>query len=197
MTSIPCYLILVILVAPALSQLGVVPIAAHLFVFYWGLVSFITPPVAIAAYVACGISGGRPMETAFIAVRLGLVKYVVPFLFVYNPSLLLIGSVEDIIVAVGTAAIGVFFLSVGVEGFFLRGLRIFERAVFIVGGFMLFVPVLKHWELTVAGAAITSAALIWHIKSVRANWSSKVGSQSQKEKERKYTENVAEFREGS
>jgi TRAP transporter 4TM/12TM fusion protein len=197
MTSIPCYLILVILVAPALSQLGVVLIAAHLFVFYWGLVSFITPPVAIAAYVACGISGGRPMETAFIAVRLGLVKYVVPFLFVYNPSLLLIGSVEDIIVAVGTAAIGVFFLSVGVEGFFLRGLRIFERAVFIVGGFMLFVPVLKHWELTVAGAAITSAALIWHIKSVRANWSSKVGSQSQKEKERKYTENVAEFREGS
>jgi TRAP-type uncharacterized transport system fused permease subunit len=164
MTSIPCYLILVILVAPALSQMGVVPIAAHLFVFYWALVSFITPPVAIAAYVACGISGGRPMQTGFIAVRLALVKYVIPFLFVYNPNLLLIGSFSDICIALVTAVAGVIILGIAAEGFLLERLNFLERLTLAAGGFMLFIPVIRYWEVTAAGVAFGAIGVLWHTK---------------------------------
>jgi TRAP transporter 4TM/12TM fusion protein len=164
MTSIPCYLILVILVAPALSQMGVVPIAAHLFVFYWALVSFITPPVAIAAYVACGISGGRPMQTGFIAVRLALVKYVIPFLFVYNPNLLLIGSFSDICIALVTAVAGVIILGIAAEGFLLERLNFLERLTLAAGGFMLFIPVIRYWEVTAAGVALSAIGVLWHTK---------------------------------
>ena len=167
MTSIPCYLVLVILVAPALIQLGVVPIAAHLFVFYWGLVSFITPPVAIAAYVACGISGGRPMRTAFIAMRLGIVKYVVPFLFVYNPSLLLIGPIGKIIIAVITGIIGVTILSIGLEGFFLKRITLLERTLFILGGFLTLAPVHISWEIVCAGIFLSIVGVLWHVRSAR------------------------------
>ena len=167
MTSIPCYLVLVILVAPALVQLGVVPIAAHLFVFYWGLISFLTPPVAIAAYVACGISGGHPMKTAFIAMRLGAVKYIVPFLFVYSPSLLLIGPIREIIIAVITGIIGVTILSIGLEGFFLKRITVPERPLFIIGGFLALIPVHMSWEITAAGIILSAFALLWHTRSAR------------------------------
>jgi TRAP transporter 4TM/12TM fusion protein len=167
MTSIPCYLVLVILVAPALVQLGVVPIAAHLFVFYWGLISFLTPPVAIAAYVAAGISGGRPMETGFIAMRLGVVKYIIPFLFIYNPALLLMGSVGKVLIAVIFGLIGVTILSIGLEGFFLKRITLSERLVFIGGGFLTLIPVHISWEATSAGVILTVIALLWHTRSAR------------------------------
>jgi TRAP-type uncharacterized transport system fused permease subunit len=167
MTSIPCYLVLVILVAPALVQLGVVPIAAHLFVFYWGLISFLTPPVAIAAYVACGISGGHPMKTGFIAMRLGVVKYIVPFLFIYSPSLLLIGPIREIIIAVITGIIGVTILSIGLEGFFLKRITVPERPLFIIGGFLALMPVHISWKIVAAGIILSIFAVLWHTKSAR------------------------------
>lgn len=167
MTSIPCYLVLVILVAPALVQLGVVPIAAHLFVFYWGLISFLTPPVAVAAYVAAGISGGRPMETGFIAMRLGVVKYIIPFLFIYNPALLLRGSVGKVLITVILGLIGVSILSIGLEGFFLKRITLSERLVFIGGGFLTLIPIHISWEATSAGVILTVIALLWHTRSSR------------------------------
>jgi TRAP-type uncharacterized transport system fused permease subunit len=167
MTSIPCYLVLVILVAPALIQLGVVPIAAHLFVFYWGLISFLTPPVAVAAYVAAGISGGRPMETGFIAMRLGVVKYIIPFLFIYNPALLLKGSAGKVLITLILGLIGVSILSIGLEGFFLKRITLSERLVFIGGGFLTLIPIHISWEATSAGVILTVIALLWHARSSR------------------------------
>jgi TRAP transporter 4TM/12TM fusion protein len=167
MTSIPCYLVLVILVAPALIQLGVVPIAAHLFVFYWGLISFLTPPVAVAAYVAAGISGGHPMRTGFIAMRLGVVKYIVPFLFVYSPNLLMTGPIRHIIIAVISGIIGVTILSIGLEGFFLKRISPMERALFIIGGFLTLMPFHISWEIMAAGILLSVLAVSWHVKSTR------------------------------
>lgn len=167
MTSIPCYLVLVILVAPALVQLGVEPIAAHLFVFYFGLISFLTPPVAVAAYVAAGISGGDPMRTGFIAMRLGIVKYLIPFLFVYNTSLLMIGATGGIIFTLITGIIGVSVLSIGMEGFFLQRLNLLERALFIVGGFLALMPPQKYSSFVYAGIILSIFALLWHVRSAR------------------------------
>ena len=140
MTSIPCYLMLAVVVGPSLSTLGVRPIAAHLFFFYWGIVSFITPPVAVAAYIASGIAQSDPLKTAIQATKLGIVTFIVPFMFVYNPALLLIGPSLEVILAAGTAMIGVFFLSTAVEGFLLTKLRWFERLLFLVSSVILIWP---------------------------------------------------------
>jgi len=171
MTSIPCYLVLVILVAPALAQMGVVPIAAHLFVFYFGLISFLTPPVAIAAYVACGISGGHPMRTGFIAMRLGVVKYIIPFVFIYNPALLFIGPAGLIVLSVVTGILGVTILSIGLEGYFIQKATLIERILLIGGGFLLLMPVYEYWGLIVGGLILSAIASLWHAKSARkATW---------------------------
>jgi len=167
MTSIPCYLVLVILVAPALVQLGVVPIAAHLFVFYFGLISFITPPVAVAAYVASGISGGNPMKTGYIAMRLAIASFVVPFLFVYNPSLLLMGPIGKIIIAVITASIGIMTLGIGLEGFFLKRITWLERSILILAGLLIMMPIHMAWMFKAVGVILTAFALFWHVKSAR------------------------------
>jgi len=167
MTSIPCYLVLVILVAPALAQLGVPPIAAHLFVFYFGLISFLTPPVAVAAYVAAGISGGRPMETGFIAMRLGVVKYLIPFLFVYNPNLLLRGPLGLVLITIFTGIIGVSALSIGLEGYCLKGLKPLERVLFVVGGFLALLPPNRLAYLTLIGIVASLAVFGWHLRSAK------------------------------
>jgi TRAP transporter 4TM/12TM fusion protein len=151
MTSIPCYLVLVILVAPALAQMGVVPIAAHLFVFYFGLISFLTPPVAIAAYVAC----------------VGIVKYIIPFVFIYNPALLFIGPAGLIILSVVTGILGVTILSIGLEGYFLQKATLIERILLIGGGFLLLMPVYEYWGLIIGGIVLSASASLWHAKSVR------------------------------
>jgi len=140
MTSIGVYLVLVALIAPALMQTGVDPIAAHLFVIYWGNVSLITPPVAIGAYVAAGIAGADPMKTGWQACRLGIVSFVVPFIFAYNPALLLIGSPGEIALAVTTAIIGILSLAAGVEGWTLSAANWLERPLLIIGGIVLLIP---------------------------------------------------------
>ena len=103
------YLLLAVLVAPALTRLGIEPIVSHMFIFYYGLVSAITPPVALAAYAAASISGGDANKTAIESIRLGFVKLLVPFLFVTMPGLLMVGSGLEI-------ALSAFFASLGVIG---------------------------------------------------------------------------------
>jgi TRAP transporter 4TM/12TM fusion protein len=164
LTSVPCYLILAVLVAPALAQLGIAPIAAHLFVFYFGIVSFITPPVCVPAYIAAGIAGADPFKTGFTAVRLGIVTFIVPFLFVYKPSLLLIGSAGEIVATMFTAIIGVSFLGSGVEGFLVKRLTWPERILFIAGALLLMVPGLITDAI---GAAIIALTLLWHVRTSR------------------------------
>jgi TRAP transporter 4TM/12TM fusion protein len=116
MTTTAVYITVAALIVPALIEMGVVPIAAHLFAFYFGVVSSITPPVALASFAAAAIAGSRPMETAVESARVGIAKYLVPFVFVYGPSLLFEGPLYMTAITAVTAFAGVWALSVVLEG---------------------------------------------------------------------------------
>ena len=134
------YLVLAVLVAPALTQMGVEPLAAHLFIFFFALVSDLTPPVAPGAFVAAGIAGADMMRTAWMACRLGLVVYILPYMFVYNNALLLKGDLSEIILSAITAFIGVYALACGIQGYMFRPARIYERVLFFVAAIGLIKP---------------------------------------------------------
>jgi TRAP transporter 4TM/12TM fusion protein len=134
------YLVLAVLVAPALTQMGVDPLAAHLFIFFFALVSDLTPPVAPGAFVAAGIAGADMMKTAWMACRLGLVVYILPYMFVYNNALLLKGDLSEIILSAITAFIGVYALACGIQGYMFRPAKIYERVLFFVAAFGLIKP---------------------------------------------------------
>lgn len=114
--TISIYFMLSTLISPLLVDSGITTLGAHLFVVYFGLVSFITPPVAVAAFIAAGLAGSNPMKTAIEATKLGICTFIIPFLFVLNPELLMIGSAGEIALAFITAVLGVFVLSMGVVG---------------------------------------------------------------------------------
>ncbi|MDI7247540.1 MAG: TRAP transporter permease [Bacillota bacterium] len=116
------YLVLAVLGGPALEKMGVPILAAHLFIFYFGCISTITPPVALAAYAAAGIAGSDPMRTGWTASRLGIASFIVPYMFVYGPPLLLQGKLAEIMLSVPTALIGGFFLATGAAGWWGRPL---------------------------------------------------------------------------
>ena len=135
------YLVLASLVAPTMIQLGIPPLAAHMFIFYFGCISSITPPVALAAYAGAGLAGCDPNKTGYKAFRLAFCSFLMPYLFVYNPVLLMEGGVLDVLWSLVTALIGAYLLASGFEGFFFRwSLKWFERPLMILGAVMLIVP---------------------------------------------------------
>lgn len=134
------YLLLAVLVAPALTRMGLEPIVAHLFIFYYGLVSAITPPVALAAYAAASISGGDANRTAFESVRLGFVKLLVPFLFVTMPGLLMIGTGAEIALSVALAALGVVGLTLAFGGWFHAPIATASRLALTLGAALVLWP---------------------------------------------------------
>ena len=135
------YLVLASLVAPTMIQLGIPPLAAHMFIFYFGCISSTTPPVALAAYAGAGLAGCDPNKTGYKAFRLAFCSFLMPYLFVYNPVLLMEGGVLDILWSLVTALIGAYLLASGFEGFFFRwSLKWFERPLMILGAVMLIVP---------------------------------------------------------
>jgi TRAP transporter 4TM/12TM fusion protein len=134
------YLLLATLAAPPLIKLGVPPMSAHLFVLYFGIMSMITPPVALCAFTAANLSGANSMETAVTAVRLGWTAFVVPFLFVFAPSLIMEGSAGQVILATVTAVAGVWLASAGMLGYFARPLGWFLRTTFLIAGLALLIP---------------------------------------------------------
>lgn len=140
MTVTAAYLLTAVLAAPALVALGISPLLAHFFVFYYGVLSFLTPPVCLAAYAAASLAGANMIQTAFQAMRLGVAAYIVPFIFAYKPALLLIGSPMNIVEGCITALIGISFIAIGFEGFLFRSLQMWKRGVFIMGGLILMVP---------------------------------------------------------
>jgi TRAP transporter 4TM/12TM fusion protein len=113
------YIICAAVVAPSLTKLGIPPLAAHLFIFYFSCISAITPPVAVAAYVAAGIARANPIQVGFTACRLGLAAFIVPYMFVFGSQLLLKGEFQTIIWATISAAVGVIALASGVERWFI------------------------------------------------------------------------------
>ena len=136
--SIPTYIITATMAAPALVSLGVEPLVAHLFVFYFGLFANITPPVALAAFAAAGISGGDQMKTGFVSMKLAIAGFIVPYMFVYNNSLLLIDTTftEGAIVVV-TAVTGVIMLATATEGYLFAHINPVLR-ILLFGGSLLF-----------------------------------------------------------
>jgi TRAP transporter 4TM/12TM fusion protein len=134
------YIFLVVLVIPALIKMGVNEVAAHLFAFYFGVIGNITPPVALGAFAAAGISGGNYFRTSLCASRIGTAAFIIPYMFVYFPELLLIGRVEQILIAVVTASIGVFCLASAIEGWIFTELRYSERLLQFIAALLLIKP---------------------------------------------------------
>jgi len=164
------YVILAALVAPALVEVGIHPVAAHLYVLYFGMMSMITPPVAIAAFAAAGIAKSDPMRTGFEAMRFGWTAYIVPFLFVASPSLLLIGDPEAVGLAVVTAVMGVWLVSIAIAGQFARPLGIAMRLAFALAGGCALIPAgaftLAIWT-DVAGVLVGSVLIVRELLATR------------------------------
>lgn len=142
MTVTACYIFLSILLAPALVQAGLNPIASHLFILYWGMLSYITPPVALAAITAANLAGSKPIETGFRAMRLGMPLFVLPFIFVYDPALIMEGSWIAIVERVGLTLVAIWAVTASFESWIYGVGRIgfFSRIAFAAGGLLIVVP---------------------------------------------------------
>lgn len=158
-TTTAVYITVAALIVPALIETGVTPMAAHLFAFYYGVVSTITPPVALASFAAAAIAGSSPMVTAFESARIGIAKYLVPFIFVYNPSLLFEGPLWVTAYSAVAALAGVWALSVALEGWYHRKLTMTMRAVCGVAAIGLMYPPLIS-TMGVSGFILNAAGAL-------------------------------------
>lgn len=169
--SIPAYIITATMAAPALATFNVPVLVAHMFVFYFGIFANITPPVALAAFAGAGIAQGDPMKTGWQSLRLALAGFIVPFMFVYNPNMLMIDvsnvavtaktfplpHIVDIISVLISSTIGVLGLSAATEGYFKQAMPIWQRIILAIGSFMLIIPELMTDLIGIAVVAV----MIW------------------------------------
>ncbi len=163
------YLLLATLVGPVLDQLGVVPLAAHLFIFYFGMMAMVTPPVALAAYAAASVAGSDIMRTSWAAFRFALVGFTLPYIFVYRPELLLLSidgglpPVGAVLAAVLIAVLGVLLFAAGIAGFLFSRTPPLERALLFVAAALLLAPgptvMLAGWPVHVLDASGIALAL--------------------------------------
>jgi TRAP transporter 4TM/12TM fusion protein len=176
MPTTAVYVLLAVLVAPGLSKLGILPIAAHLFIFYFGMLSMVTPPVCLASYAAASIGKTDPIKTGWEAMRLCAIAYLIPFLFVFSPTLLLIGPWYAVTLSVATAIVGAILLGIGIVGFLFRPIGAVTRSLFVVAATALLIPVVQteaHANLTlatnVAGLflAVVMVGIEWAARSKR------------------------------
>ncbi|RPE70929.1 TRAP transporter 4TM/12TM fusion protein [Pacificibacter maritimus] len=142
MTASACYIFLAIILGPALTQQGLDIVASHLFILYWGMLSYITPPVALAAVVAAGIAGSGNLRTGMKAMRLGSILFILPFAFVLNPALILRGDLWEILQSVGTAGVAIWLIACAFEGYlhFIGRLPQLVRVLSGGAGLCLLVP---------------------------------------------------------
>ncbi|SEA80435.1 TRAP transporter, 4TM/12TM fusion protein [Thalassobacillus cyri] len=138
--TVAAYIVQVALTVPALVELGVSPLAAHMFIFYFAIVSAITPPVALAAFAGAGIAGSDPMRTGVLALRLGIGAFIVPYMFVYGPSLLMQGGVIETIITVVTAGVGIYGIAAGAEGWLKVEMKWWERLIILAASLVLIIP---------------------------------------------------------
>jgi TRAP transporter 4TM/12TM fusion protein len=164
MPTVGVYLLLAVLVAPSLIESGVEPIAAHLFIFYLGMMSMVTPPVGIGAFFAASIAKAPPMATAIESMRFGWTAYIIPFLFVFSPALLLIGDPLDSLLAVVTAVLGVYAISAAFIGWLHGPAGPLLRLAIAAAGIALLLPpgIGGQTTLWVNGAGFLALALLWH-----------------------------------
>lgn len=145
-----CYVFLATLVAPAMVSMGVSPIAAHLFIFYWAVVSDITPPLCLTAFTAASFAKANPMSVGWQATRIGIITYVLPFIWVLKPALITLGTPLEIITVMITTGVGVYGLSLGVGGFFKGILNWPQRIISIIGSLL----VIFNTGIIVAGSGV-------------------------------------------
>jgi len=155
------YIVQASVAAPALVALGMPVLTAHMFVFYFGVFADITPPVALAAYTAAGIAKGDPMKTGAIATRCVIVGFIVPFLFVYHPGLILRGPLEDMIMMIPSTALAVIALSAFVGNYLQRGCTVWERFALLASGILLITP---GWVTDLAGLVLLVLVFLWQRK---------------------------------
>jgi len=164
------YILLATLVAPAITKAGADPLAAHMFIFYFGMMSMITPPVALASFAASTISGANAMSTGFQAMRLGWVAYIIPFMFVLSPTLIMKGDPLHIAMNIVTASFGVYIISVAFAGYFVRPLTLGKKALMLVAGMMTIFPdtaIGAGGFIDAAGAVLGILLLGYEYRSVK------------------------------
>ena len=163
------YITLAVLIGPALAQLGIVPLAAHLFLFYFGMLSLITPPDCLATYAAAAIAKADFWRTGWTGMRLGIVAYIVPFVFVLHPALIFEGTWGQIAAATVTASLGVILLGIACAGYLFRPLGWVRRALIIVAGLLLISPPLPGIpEIVTDLAGLALGALLILLERARA-----------------------------
>ena len=154
------YLMLALLIAPTLAILGVVPVAAHLFIYYWAITSFITPPVCMAVFVAAPIAGARVSSTGLVAMRLGIGTYLLPFLFVLNTSLLLIGNPLQIGMETVIAIIGLSAIAIAMTGYAIGPVNWVMRCLLAIGALLFMLPITTT---TITGIGLIAVVVLWYI----------------------------------
>jgi TRAP transporter 4TM/12TM fusion protein len=173
MTVTACYIFLAVVLAPALEQAGLNKLAVHLFILYWGMVSYITPPVALGAFAAATLARANPLATGFEAMRLGGVIYIVPFFFVLNPALIGEAPAWEVAVSFATAVVGVWFLASAIQGYLslvggfystpwgwlMRLLLLLSGLLLIAPGRNILIP-MSHWELTLIALVVGLPAVL-------------------------------------
>jgi TRAP-type uncharacterized transport system fused permease subunit len=169
--TVGCYILLATLVAPSLIQMGIEPMAAHMFILYYGCLSVISPPVAVAAFVAANLAGADPNKTGWVAMAFGWTLFVIPFLFVYSGTLLLHGDPMLIALDFLTAVAGVWFISAAVMGYSVGPLGLFDRALHGAIGICLLLPygafAAARW-LNLVGVVAGVALVAWERAHRRA-----------------------------
>jgi TRAP-type uncharacterized transport system fused permease subunit len=138
--SIPCYLVVAVLVAPTLVKQGIPLVAAHLFAVHFGVISYITPPVCITVFVAASVAGADMMKSGIEAMRVGIACYLVPFIFIYRPGTLLQGSIIKIITDTAIAVVAVFCFAYFSAGWLRGRIHWFKRALFLIAGLLIIYP---------------------------------------------------------
>ena len=164
------YILLATLVAPAIVKAGADPLAAHMFILYFGMMSMITPPIALASFAASTISGASPMATGFQAMRLGWVAYIIPFMFVLSPTLLMKGDAVHIVLNILTASFGVYLISVAFADYFMRRLNWPVQLLMMLAGLMTIFPdsaIGVGGLIDAAGVVLGLLLLAYEYRSVR------------------------------
>ena len=138
------YLVPVVVVGPALVQMGLPILTAHMFIFFFGCISTITPPVALSSYVAAGIAGAEVNKVGWTAFKFGIVSFILPYMFVYSPGLMLNGTLSEILFTIGSSIIGVYVIAISIVGYYKINLSLMLRAMLFIPGILL----IKHGIIT-------------------------------------------------
>jgi TRAP-type uncharacterized transport system fused permease subunit len=165
MPTTPAYIIMTALLVPAIIKLGVIPPAAHMFAFYFAVLSAITPPVALAVFAAAGIAKADLWSSGWAAVKIGAAGFIVPFMLIYEPALLMIGDWPTIIGAFITASAGILLFAGGLHGYFVTAASYWQRGLLVASGLLLIDPGLIT---DIIGAGLAAVVIFSQLAARRA-----------------------------